>query len=46
MVTLAMGSGTMGLRADGQMGINDSFHLPLHVLIFTVFKRPKALEAP
>lgn len=47
-VTLAMGSGTMGLGGGGQTGINDSSYLPLHILIFnTLFIRPKALsEAP
>lgn len=48
MVTLATGSGTVGLGGGGQTGINDSSYFPLHILIFnTLFIRPKALsEAP
>lgn len=48
MVTLATGSGTVGLGGGGQTGINDSSYFPLHILISnTLFIRPKALsEAP
>lgn len=47
-VTLAMDSGTVGLGEGGQTDMNDSFHLPLHILIFNaLFIRLKDLsEAP